>query len=85
MNATETLIANLQVAKKQAEADLERIVRTIKAFGGSITDGRLKVGRRKLSAKARKAIGDAQRKRWAATRKTAKKGKQARLPAAPNA
>lgn len=76
---TEILLEQLHIAKKRAEDDLARIVKTIKAFGGSVSSARAAVTKRTLSKKARKAISDAQTKRWAKIRrekkaKAAKKG-----------
>jgi hypothetical protein len=79
------ILKQLHSARDMAAKELSRLEATIKAFGGSVSSGIASVGKRKLSAKARKAIGDAQRKRWAKARKDGKKGKKRVLPAAPNA
>ena len=71
----------LKVLKREQQtkaSQLEKIGFAIGAItslvGGSVNDfqtGKTK-GRRKMSAAARKAIGDAQRARWAKQKKTAK-------------
>jgi hypothetical protein len=82
---SKSILKQLHSARVLAAKELARLEATIKAFGGSVETARLKVGKRTLSKRAKKAIGDAQRKRWAAfkAKKSAKKTK--RLPAAPNA
>ena len=79
------LLAALQKEARKltnAKADLERqlnaIGAAVKAFGSTLAaesgNGRKKRGRKKMSAASRKAIAEAQRKRWAkihAAKKTA--------------
>jgi hypothetical protein len=66
-----SLLKVLQREQKSTASKLEKIGFAIGAItslvGGSVKDIQTgaKKGRRKMSAAARKAIGDAQRKRWA--------------------
>jgi hypothetical protein len=53
---------------KEVRKDIARLEKIARLLGSSSSKGKGK-GKRKLSAEARKAIGDAQRKRWAAKKK----------------
>ena len=58
---------------EQIQSAAKAVTRRGKAAVASVTDAVAPQKRRKMSAKARKAIGDAQRKRWARKRAGAKK------------
>jgi hypothetical protein len=61
------LIKELKKEKDQVQRHLAGIDAALTAFAGAYTTKTRK--RRKMSAAARKKIGDAQRKRWAKVRK----------------
>jgi hypothetical protein len=54
------------------DAEISRLEQARALLKGTATSAKKTRSRRKLSAKARKAIADAQRKRWAAVRAKAK-------------
>jgi hypothetical protein len=53
----------------QLIAERDRIDAAIKLLSGSGTSTKVSKGKSRMSAAARKRIGDAQRKRWAAAKK----------------
>ena len=59
----------LTKVKAEAERQLNAIGAAVKAFGSTLAaesaNGRKRRGRKKMSAASRKAIAEAQRKRWA--------------------
>jgi hypothetical protein len=80
------VLSQLRQEQQQAEKHLNNIRQAISALsnGGLVSSGSVrnqrrpeapggKKKRRKMSAKARKAISDAQKKRWAAQKAGAKK------------
>jgi hypothetical protein len=65
---SKAILKQLHTARDFAAKELARLEATIKAFGGSVSSGRTAVTKRRLSAKARKAISEAQKKRHAKAR-----------------
>ena len=66
------IVKQLETERRAAEKELDRITSALQALRGM---GKIK-GTRMLSKEARKRIGDAQRARWAKTRRPQKKGPQ---------
>lgn len=64
------IVKQLETERRAAEKELDRITSALRALKGIAKTG----GTRVLSKEARKRIGDAQRKRWAKTRRLQKKG-----------
>ena len=67
MTAVTKIVKQLRKERDRLEKQLSGLNAALAAFVGTYYGGKAKPTRkrRKLSAKARKAIGDAQRKRWA--------------------
>lgn len=63
---TVRIVGELRAARAEAASELARIDAALAAFG--TPEPRAKNGKRVLSAKGRKAIGDAARRRWAKAR-----------------
>ena len=63
-----SIIGQLKLERDRVERQLSGLNAALTAFAGAYAQPK----RRKLSAGARKKIGDAQRKRWAKVRKTRK-------------
>jgi hypothetical protein len=63
---------NSEAMLKEVEKEIQRLQQVAKLLSGdSATASRRGKGKRKLSAAARKKIGDAQRARWAKVKKKA--------------
>jgi hypothetical protein len=73
------LVIDLEVQRKQAKLDLDRLdeaiatLRKLSGGAGVSSIGSARRGRRRLSAAARKRIADAQRARWAKWKQQQKK------------
>jgi hypothetical protein len=74
---TKTIIQQLKQHRAFHAAQLGKLDLALKALGAEIPVPFFKGNRRRMSAKARAAIGAAQRKRWAAIR--AKKKAQPKM------